>query len=48
MKFLNLKSILTNQLNINWNNIININPKQFDFENDSYCEGEDKACFLFV
>ena len=48
MKSLNLKSLLTNQLNINWNNIINMNPTQFVFENDSYCEDEDTTSFLFV
>ena len=48
MKSLNLKSLITNQLNINWKNIINMNPSQFVFENDKYCEDEDKTCFLFV
>ena len=48
MKSLDLKSILKNQLNINWNNIINMNPKQFNFESDLYDETEDKSCFLFV
>lgn len=48
MKSLDLKSFLTNQLNINWNNIIKMNPKKFDFEKNTYCEDEDKSCFLFV
>jgi len=48
MKSLDLKTFLANQLNINWNNLINMNPKKFDLENNNYCEDEDKTCFLFV